>query len=434
MVLARRGMRGGGSRLGLVSTPQVFSVPLWVPAAGKFGDASTNLPSAIDPDPTNAAVYAGTDGFAAVWTAWNGGAFAPTLGSLGSLLMFGGGHAAYAGNAVVRFDIASRLFSLIGSPSAYGEASVDGNGAFPDTRPYPNHTNMGIDWLPPAAGGAATVGSLVFIGHGQTGVTITNNVVWLCNLTTGAWTSWVLPTDVGRFPCLAYDSSRHGLWCYSATYYDDNMPAALNRRLFFLDINSQTQTECDVNSVGGLVDLNQYIPSLEYVPGRDCLVSPISGAGLPITCIDLNGYTPGTGTCSQFTITQSGSKCQSLWSYPDGSASGGNAYLNYQACERFSYCSQDGALYALDTHNGTTNASLYKLTVPANLSAGTWAWSSETLTPNAGETLALRASSIAATLDKHMYGRLRYAPGIKSFVLSDGISLKAQALRPVAFT
>jgi hypothetical protein len=317
--------------------------------------------------------------------------------------------------------------------SLYAEANVDGNGEYPDGRPYPTHTNMGCDWLPPEAGGAATYGSFVFMGHGQTGVAVTNNVLWMCNLGTGAWTKWVLPTDIGRFPCLAYDSARLGLWCFSGTYYDDNMPDAQNRRLFFLNVNTTTQTACDVNSSGGLVDVNQYIASLEYVPGNDCLISPISGSGLPITCIDLNGYTPGSGTCSQFSITQSGTKCPSVWSYPDGSATGGNEYLNYAACERLAYCSRDGKLYALNMHAGTSSASLYSLMPPSGALTGTWTWSNETLAANASETLALRESTMATVTDRHLYGRLRYASAISSFVMSDGRELKAQALRPAAF-
>lgn len=77
---------------------------------------------------------------------------------------------------------------------------------------------------------------------------------------------------------------------------------------------------------------------------------------------------------------------------------------------------------------------LYKLTPPTGAVSGTWTWSNETLTANAGETLALRANTSGTVGDKMLFGRIAYVPGIKSFVISDASNLKAQALRPAAFT
>jgi hypothetical protein len=49
-----------------------------------------------------------------------------------------------------------------------------------------------------------------------------------------------------------------------------------------------------------------------------------------------------------------------------------------------------------------------------------------------GEALALLNNTVAKVADKHLYGRFRYVPGIRSFILSDHSDMPAQALRPRA--
>jgi hypothetical protein len=88
----------------------------------------------------------------------------------------------------------------------------------------------------------------------------------------------------------------------------------------------------------------------------------------------------------------------------------------------------------LDQYAGASGCVLYKLAPPAGALSGTWTWSHETLTANAGESLALRANTSGTVGDKMLFGRIAYVPGIKSFVISDASNLKAQALRPAAFT
>ncbi len=143
-------------------------------------------------------------------------------------------------------------------------------------------------------------------------------------------------------------------------------------------------------------------------------------------------------------MAQSGTKCPSMWSFPSGTgAPSGDEYLYHAACERFAYCSEDGNLYAIDMTN-SSSVNLYKLTVPATLNGGTWTWTSEALAATSGEALALRSRTEATVRDVHMYGRFRFAPKLKSFVISDGIRvapitfaetpLPAQLLRPAALT
>ncbi len=414
------------------------ALPASTPAAGKYSDHSTNLPSAVNPCPANNCVYTGADGFRSLWDDWCGGAFAPTMGTYGSLLMFGGGHLDYFGNEVVAYDLEARTFSRLSNPDNYNNTNADANGAYPNGNPYPVHTNMGCDYLPPEAGGG-TLGSYVFIGHDQTGVTVTNNNLWRFDLALRTWSRWQLAQNLGAFIGLCYDSYRKGLWAVGMSANDETL--AHQRQLYFLNVATQTQTAVSVGSPGGLMTNALYLPSLEYVRNRDCLVYPIIGTGLPVNCIDLNGVVVGTTSfVPEFTIAQAGTKCTSLWSYPSGGGPGGSG-LDYAACERFSYCSEDGGLYVLDMTN-SSSVDLYKLTVPATLNGGTWTWTHETLTATSGEALALRARGIANVQDKHMFGRMRFVPKLKSFVISDGIrtvasvetALPAQLLRPAALT
>jgi hypothetical protein len=42
----------------------------------------------------------------------------------------------------------------------------DADGCFPDGTPYPNHTNMGCDFLPPIGGGGR-LGAYAFLGQAR---------------------------------------------------------------------------------------------------------------------------------------------------------------------------------------------------------------------------------------------------------------------------
>jgi len=120
----------------VISNPVAVSVvpagaqlPAWVPPAGlsqsyfnnitRSDNGLVHLASSIDPD-----VYAedgspspyplimhGTSGFLGVWNAQAGGAYAPDLGDLGSILLYAGGHYLWDGSCLVRFDLATGMWS-----------------------------------------------------------------------------------------------------------------------------------------------------------------------------------------------------------------------------------------------------------------------------------------------------------------------------------
>lgn len=114
-----------------------------------------NSAAAVDPakDPTanprfpGAAPYRGNSGYRALWEAWNSGAYAPSLGSCGGLLYFGGGHVDYFGNEVVGLDLCGGsgggpIWRRLSNPYAGTiKWPLTASGAYPDGTPSPPHTH-----------------------------------------------------------------------------------------------------------------------------------------------------------------------------------------------------------------------------------------------------------------------------------------------------
>lgn len=122
-----------------------MTVGIWYALNGSTPDLGlsvTPLASTIDPDPTNSQPYS-AGGFTNVWTAWNSMIYVPTLGTRGSLIFWGGGHRDTYNNGIYRFDIETRVFSVLKAPSLAGPFSSGAaltNGQYLDGTPSPPHT------------------------------------------------------------------------------------------------------------------------------------------------------------------------------------------------------------------------------------------------------------------------------------------------------
>ena len=92
------------------------------------------------------APWSGRSGFCAITEAWNGAIYASGVGSSGSMVVFGGGHADYFGSDVHAFDLATREWSRLvdgfvaGEASDYGEGALYSKAVYPDGSPLPPHT------------------------------------------------------------------------------------------------------------------------------------------------------------------------------------------------------------------------------------------------------------------------------------------------------
>ena len=418
------------------TTVTVTDIPPWAPNAGQYASISLFNPSSANPCPSNNCVYSGNSGFAAVWTAWNGGAYAPTIGKLGAMLFFGGGHFAYDGNEVVAYDVEARRAFRLSEPAPYNTRAsgdsdsanvlVSADGEFPNGTPYPNHTNMAVDFVPSAAGGGLR-GSFVFVGHDNTGVRITSNNLWRFDLQARSWNrvcTLPFPSTLGGLGTIAYDTKRQVVWAVFGEYHGS--PSGI---LFQINLRTATAKRTDVNSPGGKLDIG-YMPGFTYVQHMDCIVFPTrDGVGRPMRCIDLNGWSEGQPVLS-YLVEQAGVACPSLWLDTRG-----DSWQVLANCDRLEYCPDDGRLYALDL---TTTGACRLFSVSPPLSAdqlrkSPWTWSSETLKSKSGESLALRNKPYSGTDDARLFGRLRYVPALKSFLISDHPDLPVQALRPGSF-
>jgi hypothetical protein len=374
-----------------------------------------------------------------VWTVWNSGVYAPTLGTYGSLLFFGGANRAYDGNAIVAYDIASRKHGRLSEPALYSSlteisgdsnfvnANVSVDGSYPNGTPFPCHTYMLPTFLPSDAGGGA-LGSWVYMCHPQNNVRILYPNFWRFDLSARTWSRWRSPHlhGVYNYNGMCYDSTRKRLWLVAPGPVNEYgtkglwMVNMINRTIVEVTLSGGATAGGRFQSSG--LDPNQ--PGPAYVPGRDCIVFPCGNNN--VICVDVSGVNDtGAGTAMAHYIAQSGTACPSLWN---------NLGYGPQSIGGLEYCSYDGNLWALNQFSGTTVAQLFKLAPPTGALSGTWTWTSETLTSSSGESLSLRASSAGSVGDKAIMGRFRFVPALKSFVWSDAKDLRVQMGRPSSFT
>ncbi len=111
------------------------------------------------------APYHASGGVISTIDAWSGGAFATGYGSLGGLIVWGGGHAAYYGNEVYIFNIAANKWERLSDPffnpndSQLGPSYCNQDtGEFPDGTPCTAHTYDMVDYDPVS-------NSFILIGH-----------------------------------------------------------------------------------------------------------------------------------------------------------------------------------------------------------------------------------------------------------------------------
>ena len=190
-------------------TQRTFIIPVvaapvgGLPSAGTFRELGTNVflnstPQAVQdyvagigPMP----VYYPPEGPNAILHAWTSGIYAPEFGAQGSYICWGGGHNSYSGNEIHRWDVATRLWSCVGTPSPYDDSQlIVGTGAFPDGKPGPSHNYSTLGIRNSANGGGAS-GSLVVAG--LPGLYTSGNgefaYWWQFNLATATWSKF--PSD-----------------------------------------------------------------------------------------------------------------------------------------------------------------------------------------------------------------------------------------------
>ena len=222
----------------------------WVPLPGNVAAVSLNTPNSVNPYPSVPGTYANSGTFGSqerVFSSWSGGVLAPSYGTLGSVVHWGGGHGDYGGNEVYRYDFNARLWTRIKDPHNYGPgASGASNGPFPwdtpwgdfndDQTPLSNH-NYGCQVGLTGAQAGNTAGALIIpsLGAASTGAVQIRRTHSL-NLDSTTWSRFGTGDSPGTVNgtngTACYDSSRNCIWMLGGSSF--NMGK--------LDLTTQTWT------------------------------------------------------------------------------------------------------------------------------------------------------------------------------------------------
>lgn len=366
-------------------------LPAWVPDEGTFANISTNTLYDIRPTgwPTN--------DIAGPFANWSGGAFASDFSDSGAYVVHGSGHLS-AGNptwaGVWCFDLDTLawvgrnvpgvpLLENSGDFNAYGESTIAGSLG----HTYPPHTYDGLVYQSEANGGGASGALLrVSIAGSPWGSPVHQ---FDLSSTSAAPTRVVNSIGGTSYPAAAVDEARGGFW-----YLSGNGTGPL--KFVNFDDWSADSTAVGFNEYGDY--------SLTYIPAPfDCLVATgrtgSGGANMAVYVSPIVGGVPQAFV----QVATSGTRV------PDARA--GTCWSALLDC--------------LVSYEGNGSYDVYKLTPPVgSLTAGTWAWSHETLTAVGGATPSENPVS-----NNGSWGRFIEVPAARCFIWCDGVTQPVQAWR-----
>jgi hypothetical protein len=151
----------------LTAASVALADPLDALQPGEWYEVPNSQMSAVDPCPARNCSYSATDGQSAVIAAWSSGAFDT---SRDRLLVWGGGHADYAGNEVYAFDLNALSWSRLTNPSDPPAPDVP---YAPDGQPTSRHTYDYVQYVP-SIDSMCSFGGAAFYLSGQTGTSHTD--------------------------------------------------------------------------------------------------------------------------------------------------------------------------------------------------------------------------------------------------------------------
>lgn len=145
------------------------------PLSGRWHEVPDSRLVDVAPDP----IPRGVEGVKGVMNDWSGGAFDTRRERL---LVWGGGHAGYAGNEIYAFDIATSRWSIVWGPTPNEQIQPKGGSfeTYLDGMPSARHTYDNIDYDPVHDALWSNDGSLWRTGTGSFGT-------WRFRFETGVW-------------------------------------------------------------------------------------------------------------------------------------------------------------------------------------------------------------------------------------------------------
>ncbi len=376
-------MCGPGSRLFVAANDVELPPPIdWLPASGEVKAVSLNTLASQDPEddalvnpnfPSDAP-WRAVEGQTGVMDDWNGGAWIADYSALGGLAVFGGGHNGYFGNEVYVWDASTRMWSRACDPT-YPWSLDYTEGELQPGEPMSVHTYCMVVPCSAAAGGGAK-GSFILLCH------ISNHELnagftgrsHRFDFATGTWSRFSTNHLSGL------DGPFQGTSCYDTLrdqyYYftQDFAPMAVLSSSREWSLKSDGVGPYELGSACGYDETGDLVVVYDDFTG------------------DLAGIDPATSTGAETALTMSGTA-------PPGAG-------------QLEYILEKDAFYYWTVFEPLK---IYKLTPPSGNKAarlaGTWAWSSQTLSYASGTSAIPTSSSVSA------YSRWRYAPALRCFVV-----------------
>ena len=386
----------GGTISGGINTP-----PSWRPDAGTFANISLNTLDSVKPSgwPSN--------DIGGPFANWSGGVYAEQFSALGALAIHGSGHLSngmplWAGNWL--FDLSTQLWvgrnvpaaPLLegGATNAYGESTVTETLG----HTYPPHTYDGLVYQPPASGGGSS-GAMVrvfYAGSGGNNTIHKFDMSSVSNPPSRVIDNLTMNGASSSYPATAIDTDRGGFWLLTA-----NGVGPL-KFVHFSDWSVSTYSGIEYGTYGD--------NSLIYIPAPfDCLVG-MGRANAENTQFDVYVCPIVAGVPQGFT------KATTTGTPPSDGRSGG-VWSKILSC--------------VVAYEAGGSYNVHRLTPPTgSLTAGTWAWTHESLTGVSGATPSQAINpNNALPFNNGGWSRFIEVPKARCFVWCEGLTQPVQAWR-----
>lgn len=380
-------------------------LPSWVPPTGKFQNISLNILNDVKP-----AGWPTTDG-GGPFVNWAGGVYAKDFSSRGAMVIHGSGHLSqgapvWAG--VWCFDLSTLRWVGRNIPSAplqeqpantaYYNQYYESLSAGTEGHPYAPHTYDALVYQPSNLGGGAS-GSMLRTFYAGTGTDV-KNAIHRFDLSsptsppTRVIDDLVMGSD-GNYAMTASDDARGGYWIMQTSGVGP---------LKFVHYADWSVSSWNV-AYGTYGD-----NSLIYLPAPfDCLVG-MGRADMANTIFNVYVCPIVGGVPQGFTqVATSGT--------PPSDGRSGGVWSELLNC--------------IVAYQGRASYIVHKLTPPTgNLTTGTWAWASETLSAVNGETPSQALNSQnGLPFDNGAWSRFMEVKSARCFIWGEGVNNPVQAWR-----
>lgn len=165
-------------------------------AAGHWYEIPNTRMDTVKPDPKP------EGNFGNVTAAWNGGAYDTKRKRL---IVWGGGHADYAGNEIYAFDMNTLKWSRLTDPSAFPADDPQNDArssVHPDGRPVSRHTYDALQYIPDPVDRFFTGGAGSLYRYGNW-----DNITWFFDFNTNEWTQKSYCPEAGTHSASAVDAN-----------------------------------------------------------------------------------------------------------------------------------------------------------------------------------------------------------------------------------